>query len=329
MNNYSLKNKKGSSETTREAFYFDFSKYIENKPEHIININQIFLEWFVGFTEGDGSFIISLKKNKTRKNMFFFINQKDPKVMYKIKKELGFGQVIKYTQNNKSYYRYSISDIQNIIRIIHIFNGNLLLTKVQTSFNKWLDCYNELYPDEYIENKYSCPILNLNSGWLSGFIDAKGCFYGNISLKNDIQKKINILPKMKKNWSDKDYQLFQHISQYKPSIVQKMTLIQISTKETNELLKKILFLFKSKSFYIFQNSKAKKLTNKKYVRIEFSNLDSQTIIIDYLSNYPLKTIKNISFKKWMRVYLRRKEGVHLSPKGTQRLYRLVKSINNK
>lgn len=328
MNNNLLKE---SSETTREAFYFDFSKYIENKPEHIKNIDQHFLEWFVGFTEGDGSFIISLKKNKTsrEKTMFFFINQKDPKVLYKIKKELGFGQVIKYKQNNQFYYRYSISDIQNIIRIIHLFNGNLLLNKVQINFNKWLNCYNELYPNQYIKNKYICPILNLNSSWLSGFIDAEGCFYANIVLKNYIQKKINKLPKMKKNWSNEDYQLFQNISQYEPSISQKMTLTQISTEETNELFKKILFLFKSKSFYIFQNSKVKKLTNKKYVRIEFSNLDSQKIIIDYLSNYPLKTIKHIAFIRWKKIYLRRIEGVHLSPKGTQRLYRLIKSINNK
>lgn len=327
MNN--KKGQKGSSETIREAFYFDFSKYIENKPEHIKHIDQAFLEWFVGFTEGEGSFIVSLKKNKTHKNMFFFINQKDPKLMYKIKKKLGFGQVIKYKQNNLLYYRYFISDIQNIIRFIHLFNGNLLLNKVKTNFNKWLDCFNELYPDKYIENKYSCPILNLNSGWLSGFIDAEGYFYATIFLQKDIQKKINTLPKMKKNWSREDYELFKEISQYQCNLSQKMTLTQISTKKTNELFKKILLLFQGKSFYIFQNSKIKKLTNKKYVRIEFSNLDSQKIIIDYLSNYPLKTIKNISFKKWVRVYLRRKDGVHLSPKGTQRLYRLIQSINNK
>ena len=329
MNNNLLKNQKGSSETTREAFYFDFSKYIENKPEHIKNIDQTFLEWFVGFTEGDGSFIISSKKNKTRKNMFFFINQKDPKLMYKIKKELGFGQVIKYKQNNQFYYRYSISDIKNIIRLIHLFNGNLLLNKVQNNFNKWLDCYNELYSDKYIENKYICPIINLNSGWLSGFIDAEGYFYANIFLKNYIQKKINLLPKMKKKWSNENYKLFQQISQYKPCISQKMTLTQVSTKETNKLFKQILFLFKGKSFYIFQNSKVKKLSNKKYVRIEFSSLDSQKIIIDYLSQYKLKTCKYISFIKWKRVYLRCIENVHLSPKGTQRLYRLIKSINNK
>jgi hypothetical protein len=40
---------------------------------------------------------------------------------------------------------------------------------------------NELYPDKYIENRLSCPMLNLKSGWLSGFIDAEGCFYASIS----------------------------------------------------------------------------------------------------------------------------------------------------
>jgi hypothetical protein len=329
MNNNFSKNKKGSSETIREAFNFNFSKYIENKPEHIKNIDQSFLEWFIGFTEGDGSFIVSLKKNKTRKNIFFFINQKDPKLMYKIKKELGFGQVIKYKQNNQTFYRYSVSDIKNINRLIHLFNGNLILKKVQNRFNKWLNCYNNLYPNEYIENKFNLPTLNLNSGWLSGFIDAEGCFYANVVIKKDIQKQIYSLPKMKKNWSNEDYQFFKEISQSKCRISQKMTLTQISIKETNELFKKIIFLFKGKSFYIFKNSKVKKLTNKEYARIEFSNLDSHKIIIDYLSQYKLKTLKYISFIKWKKIYLRRKKGVHLSPKGTQRLYRLIKSINNK
>lgn len=324
-----LNGQKGSSETIREEFYFDFSKYIENKPEHIRNIDYSFLEWFVGFTEGDGSFIVSSKKNRISNNMYFFINQKDPKIMYKIKKTLGFGQVVKYTQNNKFYYKYSVSNIKNINRLIYLFNGNLILETVQDRFREWLNCYNNLYPNNYIETKLRCPILNLNSGWISGFIDAEGSFYANISIKNDIKQKINKLPKMKKHWSNEDYKLFDQISEYKSRISQKITLTQISTEETDELFKKILFLFNGKSFYRFKNSKVKKLTNKLYVRIEFYNLDSQQIIINYLSNYKLKTIKYISFFRWKRIYLRRKEGIHLSPKGTQRLYRLVKAINNK
>lgn len=73
MNNYLSTTKKGSSETTREAFDFNFSKYIETKPEHNKNVDQNFLEWFIGFTEGDGSFITYSKKIKPIKRCVFLL----------------------------------------------------------------------------------------------------------------------------------------------------------------------------------------------------------------------------------------------------------------
>lgn len=52
-----------SSETTREAPLnksFCFNAYFTYfKPEHIKSNNYRFLEWFIGFSEGDGSFIVS------------------------------------------------------------------------------------------------------------------------------------------------------------------------------------------------------------------------------------------------------------------------------
>ena len=72
-----------SSETTREAsleknFNFDYYyKYF--KPQHIKQIDRNFLEWFIGFSEGDGSFVV------TNNRCYFFINQKDIKLLYKIK----------------------------------------------------------------------------------------------------------------------------------------------------------------------------------------------------------------------------------------------------
>nr|AOC61488.1 putative LAGLIDADG homing endonuclease [Rhexinema sarcinoideum] len=89
----------GSSETPREAplhkaFNFDF--YFEFfQPKHIKTKNSSFLEWFVGFSERDGSFIVFKKK------CFFMINQKNIQLLYKIKKYLGFSQVICYTQNSQ------------------------------------------------------------------------------------------------------------------------------------------------------------------------------------------------------------------------------------
>jgi hypothetical protein len=53
----------GSSETTTPLFKkitFDFSLYFQNaQPDHIKITDVKFLQWFIGFSEGDGSFIIS------------------------------------------------------------------------------------------------------------------------------------------------------------------------------------------------------------------------------------------------------------------------------
>jgi hypothetical protein len=39
---------------------FDFSLYFQNaQPDHIKITDVKFLQWFIGFSEGDGSFIIS------------------------------------------------------------------------------------------------------------------------------------------------------------------------------------------------------------------------------------------------------------------------------
>lgn len=74
----------GSSETTREppfSFYsFDFTNYIKyHRPEHKcqedISITINFLEWFIGFAEGDGCFESWLEES--RPGLSFTIVQKD------------------------------------------------------------------------------------------------------------------------------------------------------------------------------------------------------------------------------------------------------------
>ena len=60
----------GSSETLRETtFNFEVLNNF-HLPQHKKRINQNFLEWFVGFSEGDGSFTIS--KPKTGRERLFF-----------------------------------------------------------------------------------------------------------------------------------------------------------------------------------------------------------------------------------------------------------------
>ncbi len=140
----------GSSETTREApylrylkktktfYYFDFQNYFSFAPSHVKNrLNPHFLEWFIGFVEGDGTF--SIRKNKGLKpRLVFEIGQKDPKVLYFIKKTLGFGSVNSWQRNETTYWVYRVNSKKNIQRIIQLFNGNLVLTKRKVQFEKWL-----------------------------------------------------------------------------------------------------------------------------------------------------------------------------------------------
>ena len=124
-------NKIGSSETIRKTT-FNFFNYTQNIVSHHIKINKDFLEWFIGFAEGDGSFIVSNNR------LFFIINQKQQKILYIIKKNLGFGKVSTY----KTYSRYIVADKENIDKLIFIFNGNLVLNKTNTRFLSWLHVRN-------------------------------------------------------------------------------------------------------------------------------------------------------------------------------------------
>ena len=97
------------------------------KPAHIVSYTPSFIAWFVGFTEGDGSFEVDYQTNRVS----FTITQKDPKVLYFIKKKIGFGKV--YLCKD-TYYRYMVSNRQNLTYLIGIFSGQLRLAKTKEIF---------------------------------------------------------------------------------------------------------------------------------------------------------------------------------------------------
>lgn len=333
----------GSSETIRKAPYFcfeDFYKYAH--AHHVPRIDESFLQWFIGFCEGDGSFsytktsVYHRQRNgksyieHVSERLRFSICQKERRIVEKIAYKFGFGRVSSFNKGEETYWRWSLESKKSIESMAYLLSGNLVLPYRQKQFLKWIEIGQKksMFQPPFDKMKPWYSNVDLNNAWLSGFIDAEGCFYANFSLPIDLKKQISQLPIMKKKWSKQHHEMFLKLSQYKLRLTQKMTLTQISTEETNELFKKILLLFEGTSFCVFQNKTMKKTTAKSYVRIEFSSLSSLNMIVNYLDTYALQTIKNVAFKRWTRVYFRRKDKVHLSPKGTQRLYRLVKAINH-
>ena len=188
----SIENIKGSSETLRETtqvqctttaetlFYgggtahFNFTDYSRVKPQHKKHLDIPFLEWFVGFSEGDGSFITT-----TNQRALFIINQKSGQILQQIRTKLGFGRVTFC----KTYWRYTVADLRSIDRLIALFNGNLLLDKTNIRFCAWLHQRN-LYSPDVITHKGKLQLEisrgkqnpYLRTHWCAGFIDAKGYF---------------------------------------------------------------------------------------------------------------------------------------------------------
>ncbi len=101
------------SETTSKASSFDFTDFYKyGQAEHVPPISEKFLEWFIGFFEGDGSLwsYATLDKRDGREGARFQLNisQKEKSIIEKIQKVFGFGTINSFNQNGKIYWRWKV-----------------------------------------------------------------------------------------------------------------------------------------------------------------------------------------------------------------------------
>nr|YP_009367584.1 putative LAGLIDADG homing endonuclease [Pseudocharacium americanum]YP_009367673.1 putative LAGLIDADG homing endonuclease [Ignatius tetrasporus]ARK14624.1 putative LAGLIDADG homing endonuclease [Pseudocharacium americanum]ARK14719.1 putative LAGLIDADG homing endonuclease [Ignatius tetrasporus] len=346
----------GSSETTRKApLLVNFYKY--GHAPHVPRISECFLEWFIGFFEGDGSFF-SYFENATTQNIRLkaTIVQKEKKIITTIQQTFGFGNLSSFEKNGTTYWRWVVESKPALERLAFLFSGNLILPKRQKQFLNWIDLGQKkgMFQYPFDRNQPWTAKVSLNNGWLSGFIDAEGCFYASFQHSfNKINSSYKLKQKMtltQRDINGGEEAIFQQIlylletpqkkiarfhksedcatrnpPNHKIPFSQSISIAQsaIPPIESIDSLERPSITPKS----ITPSEKLPIKQNSIYIRIEIWCLKSQEIVINYLLKYKLRTQKYIAFRRWWRVYLRRKEGIHLSEKGIQRLWRLVKSIN--
>ena len=323
----------GSSETTREASVFNFDNVLFETTPNSSGVENLtpFFEWFLGFVEGDGSFVVrkfTTTKNPTATRPYFVINQKDPKVLYTIKKRLGFGTIIKVakTEKQNAYHRYAVSKLRHIEWLVHLFNGNLLLTKVHARFVKWVECFNSLClaPDVALEKEMGrAPVhikpffkeaahrVSLNSGWLAGFVDAEGGFYGSLAKNN------RFATGYRDRWKF-------YISQKN----ERWLLCRIGELVEEATWKKAGFVSKPASWGEKNNAIELKQRSNTY-RCEILRIDSLKVLIDYFDRWPLLSKQRLVFVRWKRCILGRdghKAAALKSEKGMRRYLRRFESI---
>lgn len=283
----------GSSETIREVS-FNFDLFIKNSVLHKKNFKLSDLEWLVGFTEGDGSFIVSKNRN------FFMITQKSCKVLHKVKQLLGFGSVTKAGP----YFRYIVANNSDTFRLICLFNGNLLLNKTNTRFQAWLNNYNQLNNTMISYIPFGSSLkesLFINSGWFSGFIDSEGCFYALVRKDRLLSLRLSLFVDQK---DEKDI-LELIANDFNGYVVQRsMTQDKITSE----------------------------LDPAKYYRVVLSSQLSRQKLITYLSQYGLLGDKKISYLRWKRLHdlvVSPKAQASLNELNSDKLRKLCKNINKR
>lgn len=271
---------------------FDFTLFTEKYNKYFNNSKTLpkeeFLTWFIGFSEGDGSFVISKGTN----DLSFVITQNtdDEQILQLIQYELGFGRVIK---QGKRTSRYIISDKKGLELINSLFNGNIVLPSKQKSFDEFLKVYNQkaikgkilLDPIKPIKSNI---LPNLSNSWLAGFTDAEGCFTVSF-LSNSNAFRIRYLVSQK---GDMNVPILSHL----------ILLFKTGTIEAHSK--------KSNYSYIINGEKA--CYN----------------VYDYFDNHLLKTKKLTSYLLWKEIHKHITNKDHLNSEFIIKLIEMAHNVNS-
>jgi hypothetical protein len=316
--NYSKIEQVGTSETTREAIssnFFDFSNYDENKKKHLKNIDKNFLVWFIGFVEGDGSFLAresqrdsqlgsSLNAASTGRAYFQIVQKRDNiKLLYYIKKNLGFGLIGFFEKNGKEYAQWYTSERKHILTLIALLNGNLILEKRQKQFQIWVEKINQYWNLNIPIKKCLCEV-SLSHAWLSGFCDADAGFYTN--LQNNFKRG-------KKKDGTNYYAFFCKFYITQDGEITVLKKIQSLVGDTRKI-------------YTFWNKDINGDKIKEYNRLEISKIECIEVLNSYFLKFPLKGQRLIDYLRWARVHGYKQRHVHLSERSATKLARLIQKL---
>jgi len=267
------------------------SKMINNNiTTQSLNKNkELFYQWLVGFTDGDGTFSISYSNGKW--SLIYKLSQHEynARLLYFIKSQLSVGRINKETKTKT--VNYWIRDRNKLAEVIFpIFDNYSLLTSKYFNYLKFKEAYNiledtnltKIKRDELMFNlintlpssdkispawaKVSNLVTNtyeanmvMSKAWLIGFTEAEGSFY----LVNQTDSRIV----------------------HGFEITQKLDLIVLSA---------IGYILGIKTY-----------SKHTHYTVVTSNSRSIENIINYYNN-TMKGTKSFEFKVWARSYVKHK-----------------------
>lgn len=273
---------------------FNFSVFLEQyKTSYPHNKlpDVSFLQWLIGFAEGEGSFIVG-----KRGDLSFVITQStsDVKILNFIKSKLGFGSVIVQSSKQKTY-RYVVQDIKGLTLLSSIFNGNMVFPSRTARFHTFLSALNEKLLAKnllIIHPIYQTILPSLNDGWLSGITDGEGSFTCSILIARNSYRLRYILTQ---KW-DLNKPVLDHIANL---FVNMGCLAAVVPHSVNNVWE-----------------------------IRINGVTNCKLIYNYFDVFRLKTNKYQSYLKWKAITISLDNGDHLDKDKIVNLYKMSKEINN-
>lgn len=272
---------------------FNFIPFYTRFKEYYPDLKQPtnkFLEWFIGFSEGEGSFILA-----KRGDLAFVITQSttDVQSLNYIKNNLGFGKVIKQSIKQNTH-RFVVQDINNLLLICLIFNGNMVFPTRNARFLTFLSSLNEKLLKKNITTILPlnyCVKPSLKDGWISGITDGESSFTCSL-LSNNTAFRIRYI--LTQKWEANKYVL-EHIMNIFNKYYAKGSVVPHSVQNVWEF--------------------------------RVNGLKNCNGLFAYFDEFSLITKKKDSYLKWKLIHSRLVKGDHLKNETRLELINMAKQIN--
>lgn len=302
-----------------------------------------FFEWFVGLTDGEGLFIISIV-NKGSSCSFKFeigLHKDDINMLYYIQKELGLGRVA--TFGNAAYFTISTKD--EIALLLNIFaqyplKSNKALNylnfkqafELYTNKGKILDVIEDIKilknnmnsnrTDFEMSDYYLNHPIVITPNWLLGFVEGEGSFFvlrrpssNSYSLVFGLTQSYTNLELMK---AIRDY--FNNLPSLSDSLIEG---VQIKGWRSQE---KPVFA------HIYVENKSNKTNNKQSDMVILNITRSEylsNVLIPLFDSMIWHSKKYLDFQDWKVIFSIKEKGLHYLSEGEELIGLILSQMNTK
>ncbi len=133
--------------------------------------------------------------------------------------------------------------------------------------------------------------MRLDAQWIVGFVDGEGCFHVEINPHKEMAAGYQVLPEFTVVQHERDVQILHALKAYFGCGV-------VRTNHGDRMAYKV--------------RSQKQLLER---------------IVPFFVEHPLKTKKNVDFKKFRRILLLMEKGVHLTAEGVEEIRRIASQMN--